>query len=271
MLRSAVQRIFSLAGIDSHAFLTGVRERSALRILDHKLASLDPGTRHLITTEDERDHLADLPLNDRGLEYVVRSFTIDRIQFIQSIHEGGDPAVDIGDSNGIFLRALGRDGISLNISAAATVKVHALGLDAVKADISNLPFRDGSIPLVFLFETLEHLSDPVHALNEIGRVCSGSLVLSIPAVHTTAIHRFHYDPSRPVHQHHIFEFSRKDFTSIVTHSPFIIEREHIAVVLGEGGGPWERLIFWLWKRFAEPDTFAGCFTAFYLCHLKKKI
>jgi len=42
------------------------------------------------------------------------------------------------------------------------------------------------------------------------------------------------------------------------------------VVLGEGGGLGERLVFFLWKHFMEPDTFAGCFTRFYLCHLKKK-
>jgi SAM-dependent methyltransferase len=269
MLRSVIKQVLAAAGIDSHAFLTGVRERSALRILDRKLALLDPATRHLVTAEDERDHLADLPLDDRGLEYVVHSFTVDRIRFLRAIQGTGDPVVDVGDSNGIFLRALRRDGISVNISAAATAKVHARGMDAVQADISSLPFRDGSIPCILLFETLEHLPDPIHALNEIGRVCSGSLVLSIPSVQRTTIHPFHYDPGRPIYQHHIFEFSREDFHSVITHSPFTIEREQIAVVLGEGGGPVERLIFWLWKRCAEPDTFAGCFTAFYLCHLKK--
>ncbi|MDD1674651.1 MAG: class I SAM-dependent methyltransferase, partial [Methanomicrobiales archaeon] len=156
MLRSGLKKCLSVVGIDTHHILTTVRERSASRILNRKLDLLSAVERSLVAAEDERDHLADLPLDDRGLEYVVRSFTIDRILFLRAIRDAGNPALDIGDSNGIFLRSAGRDGISLNISPAAVAKTHARGLDSVRADIDNLPFRDGSIPVVFLFETLEH-------------------------------------------------------------------------------------------------------------------
>jgi len=249
-----------------------VRERNARQILGAKLAAADAETRALVTGEDERRHYGDLDLDDPGLQQVARSFTLDRIGFIREIfpHGVSGTVVDLGDTNGIFLRSLGKDGIGVNLSDPAVRSLRARGLEALKADIGFLPFRDDSIDVVFLFETLEHVPDPIRVLQEIGRVCKRSLVLSIPLVGKTTIHGERHDPGRPAAQNHIFEFSVRDFGEVVTHTPFGIERDRVATVLGSGGRLLDRLVIFLWSIFREPDMFCGCFRRFYLCHLVRK-
>jgi SAM-dependent methyltransferase len=240
--------------------------------MEAKLAGLDPETLALVIGEDERSHFQDVDLGDAGLQYLVRSFTIDRIRFIRDAISTGvqDPVVDLGDTNGIFLRSLKQSGISVNISDPAVRSLHGRGMEVVKADVEFLPFKGTSVETVLLFETLEHLPNPIHALGEIGRVCSRSLILSIPMVSQTTIHRAHYDPTRPATQDHIFEFSVPDFKQILSHTPFELERDRIVTVLGGGGGMFDRIAIAVWSVFREKDMFCGCFRRFYLCHLVRK-
>jgi SAM-dependent methyltransferase len=54
------------------------------------------------------------------------------------------------------------------------------GLAGGFADIARLPFPDQSFDLVLAIEVLEHVPDPAAALDELARVATGSLVLSVP-------------------------------------------------------------------------------------------
>jgi SAM-dependent methyltransferase len=259
-----------MLGVDHHRWLFSLMQENASLILEEKARRLDEPTRQLVSSEDDRTHFGDIDLEDRGLQTVVRSFTIDRILFIRECLQGRSPGpvADLGDTNGIFLRSLGEDGISVNISEKAVTILHGRGLDAIRADIEHLPFRDSSLAVLLLFETLEHVPNPIRALHESARVTSGSLILSVPHVTRTAIHPRLYDPTKPVHQHHIFEFSPDDLRRITTHTPFTIERTRIATVI-EGRTLLGRIVIPLW-RFLEQDMFCGCFTRFYLCHLVKR-
>ena len=225
-----------------------------------------------MTGEDERSHYADVSLDDAGLQHVERSFTIDRIRFIAGVLPAGTggKVVDLGDTNGIFLRSLGQEGIGVNLSDPAVRSLRARGLETLKADIEYLPFRDSSVEVVLLFETLEHVPDPVRVLREIGRVCSRSLVLSIPLVKRTTIHGAGYDPGRPAWQHHIFEFSVQDFREVLTHTPFVPEQDRVVTVLGGKGRLLDRLVIGLWGVLRERDMFCGCFRKFYICHLLRR-
>ena len=162
-------------------------------------------------------------------------------------------------------------GISVNISDPAIEAIHSRGMDVVKAHIEYLPFKTGPIHTVLLFETLEHVPNPVALLNEIGRVTSDSVILSVPYVRKTNIHPFNYDPTRPIFQHHIFEFNTQDLSKIVTHTPFTVAAEEIAVVLDGTSGLFDRMVFLLWEKFFEDDMFCGCFRRFYICKLCKKM
>ncbi|WP_420453713.1 class I SAM-dependent methyltransferase [Ilumatobacter sp.] len=47
-------------------------------------------------------------------------------------------------------------------------------------DITALPLPDGCVDLVLAIEVFEHVDDPSAALDEVARVCGGTLVASVP-------------------------------------------------------------------------------------------
>lgn len=261
-----------MATIHPQKFLHTILEKNALRNLERKLSLLTPEQKVLMDQEDEQSHYVDYVLEEKALQYLVQSETVDRIRFIQeNITDTPSSQIsDLGDSNGIFLRMIGKDGISVNISDPTVKALHKKGLDVVKADIQYLPFKTESLDTVFLFQTLEHVPNPILMLQEIARICRGSLILSIPHVSSTNIHPFYYNPDKPVHQQHIFEFSPTDFSHVITHTPFVLKADTITTVLDNEGGPLERITYFLWRRFMEKDTFCGCFRKFYLCCLVKR-
>jgi SAM-dependent methyltransferase len=56
----------------------------------------------------------------------------------------------------------------------------AAGLACVFGDATRLPAPDGAFDLVLAIEVLEHIPGPHAALAEIARVCSGTLIASVP-------------------------------------------------------------------------------------------
>ena len=56
----------------------------------------------------------------------------------------------------------------------------ARGLAGTFADISRLPFPDGTFDLVLAIEVLEHVPHPPAAIRELSRLATGDLVLSVP-------------------------------------------------------------------------------------------
>lgn len=53
-------------------------------------------------------------------------------------------------------------------------------LSCVFGDATTLPFPDDAFDLVMAIEVFEHLPDPTASLAELDRVCSGSLIASVP-------------------------------------------------------------------------------------------
>jgi|SRR5208283_896761 len=271
MIKSYAKLFTQRLGIDTHKILFEIFERNAQKVMEIKYSSIDAATKKLLHAENERFHYGDAIITEKASEYVLTSFTIDRIAFIRenALLKNDDIVADLGDSNGIFLRSCQKDGISVNISNPAVKSLHKRGMETIMADIEYLPFKDNSIYSVFLFETLEHVPNPITLLNEISRICSDILIVSIPFVEKTKIHPYNYDPARPVYQHHIFEFNRDDFLTIITHTPFTLGSEKVAVVLDGRMSLSDRLVFFLWYHIMEHDTFCGCFKKFYMCSLIK--
>jgi len=144
------------------------------------------------------------------------------------IFSSGVSVLDIGDTSGMFLRALGKKGVSLNINQECVDFIRSKGIEAVQGDAESLDFDDNSVDYVFSFQCLEHLPNPIKALNEWGRVARKRVFLSIPYVDTTHIYNIAYwvnlkktswkeDNVRAV-DCHIFEFSTQDFINILSHT-----------------------------------------------------
>ena len=249
----------------------GARLANAERILNRRMMSFSK--KDIFAEEDMSAHFADQEVSDLGLQKVLMSFIIERINFIETVLTADEIAtatfVDLGDSSGIFLRALGKPGYSLNVSEQALKNIKAKGIAGIGANVGSLPFKDSSIDHVLLFQTLEHLPNPIATLQEIYRVCKKSLFISIPYVSQTQIREFNYDPARPIPEHRIFEFNDDDFRKIVSHTGFKIDQTEVVEVLDNGRTLKEFLLFLHWKLFYEKDLLFGCFKKFALYHLAK--
>jgi len=229
-------------------------------------------------------HFAHTELQEIASQNVVKGFIIDRIEFIEKTLGDNaiknDTFIDIGDSDGIFLKALGKTGISANMSEVAVSNIYKKGIQAIRCDAEHLPLKNSSTDHILFFEIFEHLPNPISMLHELHRVCRKSAFLSLPYVSRTNIHRFNYNPSWRIYEHHIFEFDDEDFRKIVSHSGFNVSDCKVAEVLDGGGNLAERCVFWMFRilkifrKDAEyanipGDLYMGCFKTFSIYHLVK--
>src|SRR3954462_415833 len=84
----------------------------------------------------------------------------------------GARVLDAGASDGLFLNEIGAvNGVGVNFLPACARKISADEQLACVADVERLPFPDRAFDIVICCETLEHVPNPVSALNELARVC----------------------------------------------------------------------------------------------------
>lgn len=159
--------------------------------------------------------------------------------------------LDAGASDGLFLSRVGASrGVGVNFLQACAKNIQASGFNACVGDIEELPFSDKSFDYVICCETLEHVPNPVHTLNELARVCKNRIHLTIPWMPRTRIN------SRPAGwpeiEGHIFEFSEQDFAKVLTHARVRCVYQDRVQVFPEPGNVLAQL--WL-KRWMYPSFF----------------
>lgn len=160
---------------------------------------------------------------------------------------GDRRVLDAGASDGLFLRRIGaRNGVGLNFLEECVGQIEADGYEARLGDIEQTPFDDNEFPIVICCETLEHVPNPIAALNELGRICGGRIYLTIPWLPRTRITA--RSEGWPLVEGHIFEFSSTDFVRIMTHSNLRIVHRQLVQVFPEPKNPlwqvWLRLLMY---------------------------
>lgn len=140
--------------------------------------------------------------------------------------------LEVGDSDGIILNNLGKTGIGVNISSGAVKNIFQHNIRAVQCDIGRMPFKPKTFDIVMMFETLEHLINPIEALNILAGISKKKVIISIPVVPKTKILAAGYKDNLPQYRQHVFEFDDADLRKILTHTPFIINRREIINVFG---------------------------------------
>jgi len=163
---------------------------------------------------------------------------------------GRSRVLDAGASDGMFLREVGAvRGVGVNFLRACASRIAEEGHRACVGDVEHLPFADRSFDIVICCETLEHVANPVSAINELARVCRGRVFITIPWLDRTRI------SSRPAGwpetESHIFEFSEADFQSILTHASVRVEYQDRLEVFPEPPGALSRWWFgqWMYPNF----------------------
>jgi len=168
------------------------------------------------------------------------------------VGEIGDALVlDAGASDGLFLSRLGASrGVGVNFLQACARNIQNGGFPACVSNIEQLPFADKSFDFVICCETLEHVCNPIHTLNELARVCRKRIYLTIPWLPRTRINR---RPEKwPEVEGHIFEFNEKDFARILTHTRVKPVYQNRVQVFPEPRNP---IVQWWLKVWMYPSFF----------------
>jgi ubiquinone/menaquinone biosynthesis C-methylase UbiE len=86
--------------------------------------------------------------------------------------------LDIGAGDGLITFLLGAKGIDNEQSGVDIAR--SKGVDVVLGDVYNIPFKDGEFESVTMIDVLEHLEDPIKALQEVKRVLGRNLYIATP-------------------------------------------------------------------------------------------
>lgn len=238
----------------------------------------------IFESEDLALHFGHQVMTEVAFQYVVGGLIIDRIKFIDECLADQNiktrTFLDVGDSDGIFLKSLNKTGISANISETVVKIQTTKGYITVRCDAEHLPFRSGSVDHILFFQIFEHLKNPISTLEELRRIARKSIFISIPSMTKTNIHKYLYNPDWPWYEHHIFEFNDEDFRKIITHAGFSVERSKVVSVFCPNKMI-IKLFLYLFSIFIplirideeyknnKSDVLFGCFRNFGLYHLMK--
>jgi SAM-dependent methyltransferase len=234
---------------------------------DGLIASIPPGEYR----QTPSTHYGDC-LVDESWHYILHGFAVERLDFIirtlgaREIQESS--FADIGDSDGTFLRALGKNGTSINFSE--TVLANIPDLRKLQGCLPHIDLPDGSFDYVLLFETLEHLPDPVAGLREVERLARKGAFVSIPHVSKTRVKEYWSNRKAPAGESHVFEFSPRDFARIVSYTGFRISNSRrIRVFAPPRTVP--ELVYCAGSLLAEDwNVRCGIFKAFNVYYLERR-
>ena len=126
----------------------------------------------LMTDEQSRVHEGEVHALEHGhFRQSIRYFHAWRIDQLRQ--RLGDALatvsmLDVGDTDGLMLKHLGKPGLGFNLSPVAIENIRSNGIEAELGDGERMPFDDGAFDVVLCFETLEHVPNPEQLLEELG-------------------------------------------------------------------------------------------------------
>jgi SAM-dependent methyltransferase len=234
----------------------------------------DPVLRELyghMTDEQARLHFGpDEPLEAEYARRGIRLFHAWRVQVLRErLGDRLAPAriLDVGDTDGLILRDLGKDGLGFNLSPAAVENIRANGVEAQLGDGGNLPFADAAFDVALCFETLEHVDSPPEVLTELARVTKpgGDVFVSVPWVPASRVQP--RDESLQRGYGHLFELAPQDFQAMVSHTPLAVEWATICDVIGRPQTLAQRAYLTATRR---SPLLAGIFRRYQFLHLRHR-
>jgi SAM-dependent methyltransferase len=164
---------------------------------------------------------------------------------------GNATVLDAGASDGMYLSQVGaKQGVGVNLLPQCIAKIQSDGFKAVQASVEKLPFDDKSFDYLICFETLEHVPNPIHTIDELVRVGKQKIFITIPWMPHT---RINAKPTQgPEIEGHIFEFDEQDFSKILTYTKGRMLYRQLIQVFPEPKNPFSQ---WLLSRFMYPWFF----------------
>lgn len=152
-----------------------------------------------------------------------------------ALPQGASNILEVGVGEGEVLERL-RDRYSPDVAVGLDLPGGGLRshwqhrqIDAMEANAEKLPFPDGSFDLVVCVEVLEHVEYPALVLDEIARVASHSVVVSVPREPIWRIAnmaRGQYITDMGNTPGHINHWSSKAFAKFVASHLEVVEVQH---------------------------------------------
>jgi 2-polyprenyl-3-methyl-5-hydroxy-6-metoxy-1,4-benzoquinol methylase len=224
------------------------------------------------------NHFSDKTL-DKEIEARIRFLVAAECAFVhQEIDEiikrkGTCTYADIGDSDGsvrvvmesIFKKPV-LSTVGINLQQKVVDRMKNAGMNAICGDASEIGDKGERFNIVSLFETMEHLPDPIGFLKKISSVVEDRLVISVPYLRKSRVGLQYTEGQWPVDRAvtvetvHIFELCPEDWNKIFRHSGWKIERQSIVKMFPEGG-----YLDFILGKYWRMMSFEG----FYFVSLKK--
>jgi hypothetical protein len=176
--------------------------------------------------------------------------------------------VDVGDSDGaarqLFLKSspemAGFRTLGVNLEPEAVALIRSKGLEAECLNAMDLNRKGVACDLVSVFETLEHIPDPVGFLERMQEVVGRRLVVSVPLIAASRVGLRYLTPKWEPHKrpsysnNHVFELSPSDWTKIFRHTGWAVEDEW-KVRQYPDRGPLKWLMQAAWRRISFEGYF----------------
>ena len=155
--------------------------------------------------------------------------------------------LDVGDSDGstrLLLKESMSSDIStlgINLQPSAVEKIRQKGLEAECIDAMKLNEKGRRYDIVSVFETLEHLPNPVGFLENIHEIVNHRLIVSVPYIIRSRVglgylgDKWPADKIPTVENNHIFELTPEDWRKIFLHCGWGVEKECIVRQFPERG------------------------------------
>ena len=248
-VKDTVRRVVGARTLETAALVAGMRRRGW---------TLDSLT---MSDEQAADHFANGFEVDAFSRLAIRIFHEYKIAFLRDVLGGGyidaHSIIEIGDSDGLVLKALGKRGLAINNDARCIELARRNGIEGKVGEGEGLDAADKSYDVAMTFETLEHSLDPASFLREMARVARDKIVLSIPGVTRTYVHPRVRDAR--VGEEHVFELCSTDLIRLTTHLPLRLARFEKVPMFACPSAPLAAMYYWAARR---PDLFGGCFRWF---------
>lgn len=105
-------------------------------------------------------------------------------EIVRRVNGRGKVVLEAGCNEGFLSMALIEDGCnisSVDLDKEQIDKAKAIfGIEAIHADINELPFENDSFDIAVGGETLEHIENPMNGLRELFRVAREKVIISLP-------------------------------------------------------------------------------------------
>ncbi len=158
------------------------------------------------------------------------------------------PMMFCGLSGKGFLKKYDKEGVCLNLGSGprilgegvTNVDLHPYPGVTVVADITALPFKEGSVSRIVCDNVLEHVKDPERAVREMHRVLSQG---GLAYISTPFLYPFHSSPS---------DYHRWTYQGLLE-----LTKDFTAVEGGNRAGPFSALTVWLCYLFSSVLSFGS--------------